>query len=519
MIIKTIMCGIFAVESFQENEQLIIEHWTQTKHRGPDNSSFVEKDGHFFGFHRLAINGLDKNGNQPFHYNKVILCCNGEIYNHNDLKQKYNINCHSNSDCEIILHLYQKIGIKDTISELSGYFAFILYDENLKQFFVGRDPFGVRSLYMAKTIHQTFQWSSEIKSLLPHDGSVFNFPQGHYWDSKTQIFHPYYNYSFEESIPSFSSIYLLLENAVKKRFMLEREFGVFLSGGLDSSIIAALVAKFSKTPIRTFAIGMKGSPDLHFAKVVADYIGSLHTEYIVSAQEMLDAIPNVIYTIETYDITTIRASIPMYLLSKYIRENTNIKVVFSGEGSDELSGSYLYFHNAPNDFEFQKECIHLLKNLSNYDCLRCDKTTAAWGLEVRTPFLDKEFTEQYMQISPSLKRPKNGIEKWFLRKCVENENLLPSSIIWRQKEAFSDGVSQKENSWYKVIHDFVSTHEINKNHVYDHNAPISQESLYYRQLFEQYYPNSCHLLKQFWMPKWTKTNDPSARELSVYEKN
>ena len=381
------MCGIFALENYHHSVN-VLDLWNKTQHRGPDNSTSLVWNNNFFGFHRLAINGLNESGNQPFDRNDVILCCNGEIYNSEQLKKKYNIETFGNSDCEVILHLYKKFGIFETITLLSGYFAFVLYDKKEEKYFVGRDPFGVRSLFYGKTVEGNYAWSSEIKSLvglvLPQ--TIQPFPVGHFWSSSSQEFTSYYSYQYN-LIPkgkctqeeAMMKVYSLLEQSVQKRFMTERPFGVLLSGGLDSCIVAALVAKFSSEPIHTFSIGMPGSPDLKYAKIMANHLQSTHHEVILQPHEMLSAIRRVIYMIESYDVTTVRASTPMFLLAEYIQANTDIKVIFSGEGSDELSGSYLYFKNAPSPQEFHDECVRLVKDLCFFDCLRSDKSTASGG--------------------------------------------------------------------------------------------------------------------------------------------
>ena len=534
------MCGIFALLNkyriITQDERLC---GNNIQHRGPDNTRYVEfNDGHIlFGFHRLAINDLSHLGDQPLQLdNQYYLICNGEIYNHRELAQKYNIITKSSSDCEIILHLYKLIGIEQTLNEISGYFAFILLDVSLSNLIIARDPIGVRALYYAITNDNSeISVCSELKGIpLEHHSSVRQFPPGNWMEynietlsSKTT---PYYLYDYP-IIPStimnqesqFITMRELFENAVAKRFMTDRPFGVFLSGGLDSSLVAALVAKKNApSKIHSFSIGMIGSTDLAKARIVADHIGSIHHEVVVSAQEMLDAQPDVIRALETYDTTTIRAGTPMYLLSKYIKKNTNIVVVFSGEGSDEASGSYLYFHNAPSPGEFQNECVRLLRDLSYFDCLRCDKAVAAHGLEVRVPFLDKEFLYEYMRVPIEWKQPRDGMEKWFIRQAFEGMGLLPHEILWRKKEAFSDGVSSIEKSWFQIIQTHVDSiitdaeFEGNKD-IIQPNPPALKESYYYRKIFDSYFPGCAHTVPYYWLPKWSgNTTDPSARVLRVY---
>lgn len=536
------MCGIFALfnkyRQITQNERL---YGNKIQHRGPDNTRYVEfKDGHIvLGFHRLAINDLSSLGDQPLELDeRYYLICNGEIYNHRELAQKYNIITKSASDCEIILHLYKKIGASQTLKELSGYFAFVLFDNHENKMIIARDPIGVRALYYAISSDESeLSVCSELKGIPVEQYSRANqFPPGKWleYDFNASVssssIHTYYNYEYP-SIPSslvsidsqLMKMRSLFESAVNKRFMTDRPFGVFLSGGLDSSLVAALVAKKNApNKIHSFSIGMTGSTDLAKARIVANHIGSIHHEVIVSAQEMLDAQPEVIRALETYDTTTIRAGTPMYLLSKYIKENTNIVVVFSGEGSDEASGSYLYFHNAPSPTEFQYECVRLLRDLSYFDCLRCDKAVAAHGLEVRVPFLDTEFLYEYMRVPVEWKQPRNGMEKWFIRQAFEGTGLLPHEILWRKKEAFSDGVSSTEKSWFQIIQTHVDSiipdsEFLSKRDEMIPNPPVLKESYYYRKLFDEYFPGCAHTIPYYWLPKWSgNTSDPSARVLSVY---
>ena len=305
--------------------------------------------------------------------------------------------------------------------------------------------------------------------------------------------------------------------------MSERPVGCLLSGGLDSSLITALVAKhFKKEDLCTFSIGFEGSEDLKYAKIVADHLNTRHFEYIVTEQMMIQSIEDVIRDIETYDITTIRASTPMYLLSKYIKNNTDITVLFSGEGSDEASGSYMYFHNAPDSNSFNKETVRLLKDLQYFDVLRSDKSTASNGLEVRVPFLDKEFLQYYMQIDPDLKIPNGKIEKYLLRKAFDN-GLLPDEILWRSKEAFSDGVSSKKKSWFEIlqchINNIITDEEFEESaSKYKHNPPKLKEALYYRRIFDKHFSNRDSIIPYYWLPKWNgEINDPSARILNSYK--
>jgi asparagine synthase (glutamine-hydrolysing) len=530
------MCGIFGClknrDSLSTNE---IEFYNtcskKIEQRGPDNTKSITLANKLhLVFYRLSINDLSELGNQPLILDdKYYLICNGEIYNHTFLEKKYGIQTHGRSDCEIILHLYKKFGIKKTLNLISGYFAFILYDLELDVTYVARDPIGVRSLYIGYN-NDINCFCSELKGLHDIDNiTISQFKAGCYWSSESKSYTRYYSYEYKDNKLSLDNSLIkcreLFTEAVNKRFMFERPFGVFLSGGLDSSLVASLVAKKNREMgfgrIHTFSIGFSGSTDLKYAKLVADHIDSIHHEVVVTHDDMLKAIPEVIRQTETWDTTTIRASTPMYLLSKYIHENTDIVVIFSGEGSDEASGSYLYFHNAPNKLEFSKECVRLLKDLHFFDCLRCDKSTSAHSLEVRVPFLDKEFLDFYMSVNVHYKVPKDNMEKWFIRKAFDLDNLLPKEVLWRKKEAFSDGVSSVEKSWYQVIQEFVDK-EVTDSEFCGQNEfyycrPLLKESYYYRKLFRQYYPNRDTVVPYYWLPKWSgNITDPSARVLNVY---
>jgi len=528
------MCGIWAYLSRKDNLDVghLLEQAFKIQHRGPDNSQemLLNDERLLFCFHRLAINDTTPLGNQPLVLDDTYyLICNGEIYNHRELEAEYGITTKGHSDCEVILHLYKKFGIQKTLQLLSGYFAFALWDNSEKELYIARDPIGVRALYWGFNPVGDLCLCSEMKGI-PSEFSVSQFPAGKYMKASTGETTAYYTYeyppitdlSLDEQLVKIRKLFTA---AVDKRFMLERPFGVFLSGGLDSSLVAALVAK-NRAPerIHSFSIGLEGSTDLKKARVVAEHINSIHHEVIITYDDMLAAIPKVIEQCETYDTTTVRASTPMYLLSKYIKENTDIVVIFSGEGSDEASGSYLYFHNAPSDEAFQEECVRLLRDLHFYDCLRCDKATAGNSLEVRVPFLDREFLTEYMRVPVVWKRPKDGMEKWFIRKAFDGMGLLPNEILWRTKEAFSDGVSSQEKSWYQIIQEhvdgLVSDEEFAQKSVKMTPQPRLKESYYYRTIFDKFYPGRANTIPYYWMPRWTEEqNDPSARRLKVYKSN
>ena len=515
------MCGIFAyISDLPEDIVKLKKNGMKSVHRGPDsthdlclhnNESFI-----YFLFHRLAINGLNSKSDQPMKIQKhknYILMCNGEIYNFKDLAKKYKLELETDSDCEIILHLYEKCKVNENLSyyinffiqQLDGVFSFIIYDILLDTIVVGHDPFGIRPLYISKK-ENTFIFSSEMKCMVDLTDKIDFYPPGSFsiidLKNKTDELHVYYPIiyepiTFKDETIILHNIRKRLETAVQKRFVTDRPFGCLLSGGLDSSIITSIVCNLiGSSNVKTFAIGLEGSPDLLSAQKVATYLGTNHTNVIVTEKEMLEAIDPTIYQIESNDITTIRASVPMFLLSKYIRDNTDIKVIFSGEGSDEASGSYLYFHNAPNPKEFQQECIRLLRDVRYFDVLRSDKTTAGAGLEIRVPYFDKEFMKYYMGIPPEKKMIRDGMEKYLLRKAFES--YLPEEIVWRRKDGFSDGVSKMDKPWYEIIEE------------YSQQNFQCKESELYLKIYNKYYLG-INNIPYMWMPRWSNQNNPSNR--------
>ena len=536
-----IMCGIFAHIQKQpiteEQTQKLLKEFYKSQNRGPDNSQFVVYNNIFLGFHRLSINGIE-NGGQPMIHpedDNIVLICNGEIYNHKQLGDVYNCNLTTGSDCEIIVHLYKLLGFKQMIKLLDGVFAIVLYDKTKKVVYAARDPIGVRSLYIGTT-NDTFTIASEMKSIHTLSDKVIQFPVGNVWDTDIQrleinTFDNYYNMNtiYNDSSLTTSNqmiimdnIYNLLDTAVTKRLMSDKPIGCLLSGGFDSSIVAALLSKHftGDKKLSTFSIGLEGSTDLKYARMVADFIQSDHHEVIVTEKEMLQEIEEDIKQIESYDTTTVRASTPMYILSKYIKKNTDITVVYSGEGSDEASGSYLYFHNAPSPSAFKQETVRLMKDLSYFDVLRCDKSIAGAGLEVRVPFLDKEFLSMYMNITPEHKMPTTySMEKYLLRKAFEKYNLLPKEVLWRMKEGMSDGVSSQTRGWYQIIQEHADTLYTDEQFntlrsKYTFNPPMFKEALWFRELFNKYYPKRDHTIPYYWLPKWSgDLVEPSARAL------
>jgi asparagine synthase (glutamine-hydrolysing) len=522
------MCGIFCYFGKNIKYKDLVNNFFKTRHRGPDNSILQQLNQNIvFGFHRLSINDISNYGNQPLYHpndNNLILICNGEIYNYSILKKNKSIETKTNSDCEIILHLYKEYGFKKTIQMLDGVFSLILLDNSTNELYAARSPFGVRGMFIGYKDQEVFI-SSEMKSISDFCDKVIPFPPSTIWNSKLiDNFETFYDIPIQ-IIPDVESEILKginhsFRNAVIKRLMSDRPIGSLLSGGLDSSLVTAILSE--KVPnLKTFSIGIKGSVDLKYAKIVADYIKSDHYTIELSESEFLENIEEVIRIIESYDTTTVRASVGNYLVSKFISENTDCKVIYCGDGSDEQSG-YRYLQNAPTEQEFQDECFKLLNEIHMYDGLRSDRTISAAGLEARVPFLDKEFVSYYMSINPKFKTySSDKIEKYLLRKAFDHENILPHEVLWRTKCAFSDGVSSKKKSWHKIIQehleDKISDEDLKEASIkYKFNTPKTKESLWYRNIFEKYYPNKSNVIPHYWMPKWCgDINDPSARELEI----
>ena len=539
------MCGIFGYMSSDKITQGVLQainvEGMKCKSRGPDNTVTRKiGDNIFLMFHRLKINDTSELGNQPIvhpdDYNITVIC-NGEIYNWRKLATSNNFKTKSTSDCEIIVHMYKKYGIEETVKSLDGVFAFILIDSTINKIYAARDPIGVRSLYVGCS-PGVISFGSECKTLDNICNEIIQFKPGSYITLDTSNipssprdidFTNYYSREYDPIDDKISNILPCIRNklnlSIDKRLLSDRPIGCLLSGGLDSSLIAALVSNKLKTPLHTFSIGLEGAVDLKYAKIVSEHLGTVHSEYIITEEEMFNSIEDVVKTIETYDITTIRASIPMFLLCKHIKNTTDITVLFSGEGSDEASGSYLYFHNTPNEAELQTEILRLMKDLSYFDVLRSDKSTASAGLEVRVPFLDKEFLEYYLGLLPKFKMPKTySMEKYLLRKAFDIGDILPKEVLWRTKEGMSDGVSSQNKSWAEIIQDKVDTvitdEEFNEHKLrYTHNPPQFKEAYYYRKLFEKTLKNRSELLPYYWLPRWSgDITDPSARILNVYDK-
>tara|TARA_B100001758_G_scaffold247910_1_gene268433 strand:- start:7428 stop:9050 length:1623 start_codon:yes stop_codon:yes gene_type:complete len=516
--------------------------------RGPESSivSHIESDI-LFGFHRLAINGLNSQSNQPIMINNIVLICNGEIYNYKQLYALSQCTPTTDSDCEVIIHIYQKYGIKTTLTMLDGVFSFVLYDKSKNEIYAARDPYGVRPLYMAvrppnnsNIFNYTYIFSSEMKMIDQDDShtSVSVFSPGHYTTLKKTTHWDYISnikYRHEPcimhfvTIPSEISTLLrnALENAVQKRVeVTDRPIACLLSGGLDSSLITALVCKYTDpTKLKTFSIGLLESEDIVYAEKVAKYLKTDHTSIVVTEEDFFNAIPEVIKAVESYDTTTIRASVGNYLVAKYIKDHTDCKVIFNGDGADELMGGYLYFHAAPDALEFDKECRRLLNDIHQYDVLRSDRSISSNGLEPRVPFLDRGFVQFYLSIHPKIRYHKeNGeIEKYLIRNAYANTGILPNEILWRRKEAFSDGVSKQSRSWYEIIKEkipkpILDEFALKNNKFTEINAPQTAEQYYYRKIFEDNYSikGANKTIPYFWMPKYVDAKDASARTLNIY---
>ncbi|XP_064629129.1 asparagine synthetase [glutamine-hydrolyzing]-like [Lineus longissimus] len=551
------MCGIWAIFGSDDDVSKQCESCLRIKHRGPD-AFRIENVNHFknccFGFHHLAIQD-DVFGMQPLRvldYPNLWVIFNGEIYNCDRLAEEFGFRYSTHSDGESILHLYNHGGAEFMAKHLDGIFAFCLLDVKERKVIIGRDTYGVKPCFRFITEHGFLAVCSEVKGLLglshtKDDDKIEITPlspghietydlcvNGKVTFGSKQRFHSIGEAPTYKTLVTpngecdiFHNIRSLFEAAVEKRLMSMRRIGCLLSGGLDSSLVASLVAKKIKEhhlpyPLQTFSIGMQGSPDVMAARKVSRHIGSEHHEITFTAEEGIAAVREVIKFIESYDITTIRASVGMFLVCKYISQNTDTVVIFSGEGADELAQGYIYLKNAPTPEEAAKESLRLLQDLHYFDVLRADRTTSAWGLECRVPFLDHQFTSYYLSLSTDSRFPKDGVtEKYLIRQAFDSTGLLPKEILWRPKEAFSDGVSSKEKSWFEILQDHVCTLVTDDMFddapkTYPFNPPKSKEAFYYRQVFEEFYPGKAELIPYYWMPKWSQTTDPSARTLSVY---
>jgi len=563
------MCGIFALLNYEQKytKDFVETQFMKGRGRGPENS-VLQKVGCkiSFGFHRLAINGLNSESNQPLVKGDLTLICNGEIYNYKELYALMKVDPNTQSDCEVILWLYEKYGIDQTLQMLDGVFAFALLDQRIRIgepiVYFARDPYGVRPLYELCQSAISNSWlfggctigfASELKVLSEFAQNktfkIRQFQPGTYskyifsdqvcseWESvhKNVVYHrTAFCNVYDDSAQLLDTgsivkgIQKYLVRAVEKRCSTtERPIACLLSGGLDSSLIAALVNDYHNRrglpPLETYSIGLAESTDLRYARIVAEYLGTKHHEVILTEEEFCEAIPEVIGAIESYDTTTVRASIGNYLLGKYIASHSSAKVIFNGDGSDELLGGYLYMKNAPDAVEFDLECRRLLADIHAFDVLRSDKSISSHGLEPRTPFLDRDWTQFYMSISPTIRYAPEEIEKYLLRYAFSRRlyqthdggALLPEEVLMRKKEAFSDGVSGYERSLYQVLQEYCATKPAMEMDT-KHNLPKTPEQAYYRTVFETFYPGFGEVVPYFWMPKYVEATDASARTLSTY---
>ncbi len=525
------MCGIFSYIGKSKSLQELMPHFDKVQHRGPDHSKVLAvREDVVFGFHRLAINGLDDISNQPMHLDGCWLIANAEVYNYKSLAERYSFQLQTHSDCEIIIHMYRRFGIERCVKELDAEFAFVLYDERSGEVYAARDHLGVRGMYFGQSAggHE-FGFASEAKALTFFD-KVRQFPPAHWWKlSEPTTFHEHYDFQYplhdmEEGEDMYRQIRYLLTKAVIKRMMSDRPIGSLLSGGLDSSLVSAIANRYRKTedPIETFSIGMIGSPDLEAAQAVADHIGSRHHGVALTEQDFIDALEETIYTTGSWDVTTVRASTGHMLVSHYVRDHSDVKVVYTGETIDEMGG-YLYFQNAPSADEFHSDAVRLLKNIHYFDMLRSDRSISSAGLEARVPFSDKAFMQFYMGIDPKLKMfDGKRIEKYPLRRAFAEENLIPDSVLWRRKNGFSDSVSKLKRSWHHIIQDYVDTKvsdsEFERHkHDFQHEPPRTKEAYYFRKVFTDFYGKHQELIPYQWLPVWCgDIADPSARALPMY---
>ena len=520
------MCSVMGYCGSSATLDLFKKGFERTVSRGPDDSRIIDTGNGLIGFHRLAIMGLTETGMQPFELDGSYVVCNGEIYGFDAIKKelsaKYTFK--SDSDCEILLPMYKEYGT-DMFGRLDAEYALIIYDAKTGEFLAARDPIGIRPLYYGYDKDGVIVFASEAKNLIDICDKVMPFPPGHYYkDGKFVCYRDMTavkEVCYDDLETICDKIHTKLVAGIEKRLVADAKVGYLLSGGLDSSLVCAVAARKSDKPIRTFAIGMsEDAIDLKYAKQVADYIGSDHTEVIITKDDVLEALDDVIHLLGTYDITTIRASMGMYLLCKYIHENTDIRVLLTGEISDELFG-YKYTDFAPSAEEFQKESQKRVRELHMYDVLRADRCISVNSLEARVPFGDLDFVEYVMSIDPEKKLNKYGKGKYLLRHAFEGD-YLPHDILYREKAAFSDAVGHSM-VWYlqEYAKNYYTDSEYAKKiQKYTHAVPFTKESLLYREIFEKYYPNQSEMVVDFWMPNkaWEgcDVNDPSARVLSNY---
>ncbi len=526
------MCG-FAVYTGSDKKARvdIPAEFQKLKYRGPDNTIINDFDSSgWMGFHRLKIMDVSDDGNQPMVYENIHLVCNGEVYNYPELRAEYEdrFPFASSSDCEVIIPMFLEKGIKQTACELDAEFVCVIYDSDQDKYFAARDPIGIRPMFYGYTEQGDIMFASEMKSLHEICKEVKPFPPGHYYEDGKIL--PYRDiskvdkFSEDELEEVLQKINYYLTKGVEKRLTADVPVGFLCSGGLDSSLVCAIAAKMMDKPIRTFAVGIDEDPiDTKYARIVADYLDADHTEVLFTRQDIFDTLSTLIYNIETWDITTIRASMGMYLVSKYISENTDIKVLMTGEISDEIFG-YKYTDFAPGPEAFQKEAEKRIREIHMYDVLRADRSISSNGLEARVPFGDLDFVDYVMSIRPELKMNFTGVGKYLLRKAFEGD-YLPQEILYREKAAFSDAVGHSVTDYLKAWAEEMYTEEdmVLAQLNFRHSPPISKESLMYREIFEKHFPGRGDVIKSYWMPnkEWENcdVNDPSARVLPNYGKS
>jgi asparagine synthase (glutamine-hydrolysing) len=561
------MCGIWSLVNLLNNtfdvSKLFTDFWN-LKHRGPDNSHFEIYNQVHIGFHRLSIMDTSFKSNQPFIFQEnnktIIFICNGEIYNYKELIQKQELSIKNNSDCMTIPQLYIKYtrannlaGFYDLFkTEIKGEFAFILYEfdnfKNLTNLIVARDQVGIRPLYYHPFTNKSkfLLFSSEIKGTNSFSEEIHEFPPGFLFHYQFDNFGKIYQYDicFRDIYNIVSNknldIIVLLNNikynvisVVKRRLLSDRPLAFLLSGGVDSSLVAAIASKILGVRINTFCCGMNEGTDLIYAKKVANLISSNHREVYFTAEEALKYINDVIWTTETWDTTTIRASIGQYIVSKYISQNTDSKVLLVGEGSDEVCSSYLFNWYSPSPNALHNTAIEYVNKIHYFDVKRADRCISRWGLEARVPLLDPEFIKSYWNIPSEYRPPQfKGIEKWFLRRAFEDSGILPAEVLWRKKEAFSDGISGKFKSWFQILQEYIDPlvpdFELENAHIkYPYNTPKTKEAYYYREVFCKMFGHHRQtVIPHYWQPKWNSDGslvtdyvDPSARTLGVYADN
>jgi asparagine synthase (glutamine-hydrolysing) len=551
------MCGIACILDIQSDPKALRERAVSMarllRHRGPDWSGIFADQRAILAHERLAIVDV-VHGAQPLtnQAEDIVLAVNGEIYNHRPLRSEFpEYPFKTDSDCEIVIPLYERHQA-DFLNRLSGIFAFVLYDKRSNNFLIARDPIGVVPLYLGRDEHGNLHAASEMKALIPYCRHIEDFPPGHYlvkgMERPASYYRPQWrSYDAVKDTPlDLAKLRSALERAVHQQLMCDVPYGVLISGGLDSSVISAITQRFAPNRVEesdkvtawwprlhSFAVGLEGSPDLAMARKVATAIRTVHHEFLFTVQEGLDALRDVIYHIESYDVTTIRASTPMYLMARKIKA-MGIKMVLSGEGADEVFGGYLYFHKAPNAKEFHEETVRKLDSLFKYDCLRANKTTAAWGIEVRVPYLDRDFLDTAMAFNPAEKMVgARKIEKYPLRKAFEG--YLPEEVLWRQKEQFSDGVGYRWiDSLKATAGERIGDAQMeNARYRFPHNTPSTKEAYLYREIFESHFPGeaaaqavpggpsiACSTPTAIaWDASFAKNADPSGRSVLGVHQN